>query len=110
MGFIINKDFQQTTNRTVVKTFTGGEQIIVCEWKKRMGLICTRECTCRNSIPQREEERVCRVLGMDVAEDSWGVVANANIQAGEILTVFGGTTYVLGSTLTVQQDPCENVR
>jgi hypothetical protein len=63
-----------------------------------LGLICTRECTCRNSIPQREEERVSKVRGMDVAGDSWGVVANADIQAGEILTVFGGTTYVLGST------------
>jgi len=35
---------------------------------------------------------------MDVAEDSWGVVANTGILAGEILTVFGGTTYILGST------------
>jgi hypothetical protein len=63
-----------------------------------MGLIYTRECTCRNSIPQREEERVSKVRGMDVAADSWGVVANADIQDGEILTVFGGTTYVLCST------------
>ena len=62
-----------------------------------MGLICTKECTCRNSIPQREEEKVSKVRGIDAAADSWGVVANADIQDGEILTVFGGTTYVLGS-------------
>jgi hypothetical protein len=84
--------------RTTVKNFTGEEQINACEWKKHMGLICTRECTCRNSIPQREEERVSKVRGMDVAADSWGVVANADIQDGEILTVFRGTTYFLCST------------
>ena len=62
--------------RTTVKNFTGEEQIHACEWKRRMGLICTKECTCRNSIPQREEERVSKVRGMDAAADSWGVVAN----------------------------------
>ncbi len=89
--------------RTTVKKFTGEEQISACEWKKRMGLICTRECTCRNSIPQREEERVSKMRGMDVAADSWGVVANTDIQAGEILTVFGGTTYVLCSFYAPRQ-------
>ena len=84
--------------RATIKKFTGEEQIHACEWKRRMDLICTKECTCRNSIPQREEEKVSKVRGMDASEDSWGVVANADIQDGEILTVFGGTTYVLGST------------
>ena len=84
--------------RSTVPKVTGEEQISACEWKKRMGLICTRECTCSNSIPRREEERVSKVRGMDVAADSWGVVANTDILAGEILTVFGGTTYILGST------------
>jgi hypothetical protein len=65
--------------RTTIKNFTGEEQIHACEWKRRMGLICTKECTCRNSIPQREEERVSKVRGMDAAADSWGVVANADI-------------------------------
>ena len=85
--------------RATIKNFTGEEQIHACEWKRRMDLICTKECTCRNSIPQREEEKVSKVRGMDASEDSWGVVANADIQDGEILTVFGGTTYVLGSRL-----------
>ena len=84
--------------RTTIKNFAGEEQIDACEWKRRMGLICPKECTCTNSIPRSEEERVSKVRGMDAAADSWGVVANADIQDGEILTVFGGTTYVLGST------------
>jgi hypothetical protein len=46
--------------RSTVTKVTGEEQISACEWKKRMGLICTRECTCRNSIPRREEERVSK--------------------------------------------------
>jgi hypothetical protein len=91
----------RTSNRQRLspRRLTSGEQINACEWKKRMDLICTSECTCKNSIPQREEERVSKVSGLDVAVDSWGVVANADIQEGEIVTVFGGTTCLQGSTL-----------
>ena len=59
-----------------------------------MDLICTSNCSCGNSIPLQEEERVSQVCGLDVAEESWGVVANRDIQGGDIITVFGGTTYL----------------
>ena len=79
----------RTSNRRrlLPRRLTSGEQISACEWKKRMDLICTSECTCKNSIPQREEERVSNVRGLDVAADCWRVVANADIQEGEIVTV-----------------------
>jgi hypothetical protein len=57
-------------------------------------LVCTNDCTCNNSIPKKAEERVSQVRGMDITEDSWGVVANRDIRKGDIVTVFGSTTYL----------------
>ena len=65
--------------RDATKNSTGEGQIDACEWKKRMGLICPKECICSNSIPRSEEEKVSKVRGMDAAAESWGVVANADI-------------------------------
>ena len=77
--------------------FASTMQASACEWKRSIGLVCTDDCCCENSIPKQEEERVSRVRGLDGPADSWGVIANRNIQIGEVITVFGGTTYLDGS-------------
>jgi hypothetical protein len=59
-----------------------------------MGLVCMSDCSCANSVPRQEEERASRVRGFDGTADSWGVIANRDIQCGEVITVFGGTTYL----------------
>jgi hypothetical protein len=81
-------------HRVPPQRFTNHEPISTCEWKRRMDLICTSNCSCGNSIPRQEEEQVSQVCGLDVAADSWGVGANRDIQGGDIVTVFGGTTYL----------------
>jgi hypothetical protein len=50
------------------------------------------DCSCKNSVPR--EERASRVRGFDGTADRWGVIANRDIQCGEVITVFGGTTYL----------------
>ncbi len=35
--------------------------------------------------------------GLDGTADNWGVIANRDIQNGEVITIFGGTTYLIGS-------------
>jgi hypothetical protein len=95
-----DRDWRQSSirassrHRVPPQRFTNDEPISSCDWKKRMDLICTSNCRCGNSIPRQAEERVSRVCGLDVAADSWGLVANRDIQSGEIVTVFGGTTYL----------------
>ena len=69
-------------------------QVSACEWKRGMGLVCMSDCSCANSVPKQEEERASRVRGFDGTADSWGVIANRDIQCGEVITVFGGTTYL----------------
>jgi hypothetical protein len=81
-------------HRVPPQRFTNNEPISACEWKKRMDLICKSNCNCGNSIPRQAEERASQLCGLDVAEESWGVVANRDIQSGDIITVFGGTTYL----------------
>jgi hypothetical protein len=111
-------------HRVPPQRFTNNEPISACEWKKHMDLICKSNCNCGNSIPRQEEERVSQLCGLDIAEESWGVVAmnmtelsgiqwylmsmmkmvrefliwiwevNRDIQGGDIITVFGGTTYL----------------
>ena len=74
--------------------FASNEPVIACEWKKRMDLVCVKDCICNNSIPRQAEERVSQVRRMDVAAESWGVVANRDIRNGDSVTVFGSTTYL----------------
>ena len=62
-----------------------------------MGLVCTGDCSCENSVPRQEEERASQVRGLDGTADNWGVIANRDIQNGEVITIFGGTTYLNGS-------------
>jgi hypothetical protein len=77
--------------------FASTMQASACEWKRSIGLVCTDDCCCENSVPKQEEERASRVRGLDGPADSWGVIANRDIQSGEVITIFGGTTYLDGS-------------
>jgi hypothetical protein len=83
--------------RVPPQRFASNIQVSACEWKRSMGLVCMSECNCENSVPRQEEERASRVRGLDGNADSWGVIANRDIQYGEVITIFGGTTYLNGS-------------
>ena len=71
-----------------------------------MDLICMSNCNCGNSIPRQEEERVSQVCRLDVAEESWGVVANRDIQGGDIIDydLLPGNIVPMASTLEAAQD------
>ena len=83
--------------RVPPQRFASNIQVSACEWKRSMGLVCMSDCNCENSVPRQEEERASRVRGLDNNADSWGVIANRDIQYGEVITIFGGTTYLNGS-------------
>jgi len=83
--------------RVPPQRFASNIQVSACEWKRSMGLVCMSDCNCVNSVPRQEEERASRVRGLDSNADSWGVIAKRDIQHGEVITIFGGTTYLNGS-------------
>jgi hypothetical protein len=93
-------------HRVPPQRFTNNEPISACEWKKSMDLICMSNCNCGNSIPRQEEERVSQVCRLDVAEESWGVVANRDIQGGDIIDydLLPGNIVPIASTLEAAQD------
>jgi hypothetical protein len=85
-GAVGNKGKRQQEHRCRMppQRFARNEPVRACVWKKRIDLVCAKDCTCDNSIPRQAEERVSQVRGMDVAADSWGVVANRDIRKGTL--------------------------
>ena len=81
---------RRTRRATMHSTDAGS----ACQRRQGLGYVCESTCGCSNSIPVTASAKAVPVKGWDMDSDSKGLVARCDIEADEIITVFGNTAYI----------------